>query len=142
MAITLRSAPANRAYDVFKTLFQSEEDLAAWMWKYKDRIIPDGIYRDGKDGLQKQYIDIIQTEDPKTGAVIVLDDMPSVVTVYGIGTQREHAVIEWLTVLAHSPLVQTVLRKSEDRWYDVTLAAYRNWAKANGIRSKMPIKKK
>lgn len=142
MTLKLSNAPANRAYDLFRSLFDSEEDLAAWLWKHKAKIVPDCIYYDGTDGREKEYIDSIRTEDPKAAKLTVLDGMPSVVTVRGIGTHREHAELSWINGQDSSPGGSSELRQSEERSYDVTLADYQKWARANGIRRRMPIMKK
>jgi hypothetical protein len=142
MTMKLSNAPANRAYDVFRTLFDSEEDLAAWLWKHKGKIVPDCIYWDGTDGRKKEYVDVIKTEDPKTGELTVLDEMPSIVTVRGIGTHRELAEFHWIVGQDKAPFGTSKLHQSEARSYDVTLADYQKWARANGIRSGMPIMKK
>ena len=141
MTLSLSDSPANRAYEVFKTLFESEEHLAAWMWKFKDCVVPDCTYEDGTGGGSKQYIDAIEIRDRKTGCVAVLDSMPSAVTVYGIGTSRERAVIEWTASPEDSSSEPSYLRDAEERSYDVTLEDYGRWAVANGIRTKMPIMK-
>jgi hypothetical protein len=141
MAFRLSDSPANRAYEVFKSLFESEEDLAAWMWKFKDCIVPDSDFDDGSDSGTRQYIDVIEIRHPKTGQVTSLDDMPSMVTVYGIGTNRERAFIEWLGYPDDTCAESSQLRPPVERSYDVTLEEYCKWAVANGIQTKMPIMK-
>lgn len=142
MKFTLSMSPANRAYAAFRSLFDSEEDLAAWMWAHKDKIVPDCVYHDGTDGFLKEYVDSIETVDLKTGVVTVFDGMPSVVTVYGIGTHQERAVFNWQSPASGSANTPTQLQAPQERLYERTPDDYKAWAKANGIRSRMPILKK
>ncbi|HEY8099914.1 MAG TPA: hypothetical protein VIF82_04120 [Burkholderiaceae bacterium] len=142
MKRSLLNSPENRAYEVFRSLFDSEEDLAAWLWAYKDNIVPDCIYHDGTDGFPKEYVESIQTEDLKTGEITVFGGMPSVITVSGIGTHQERAEISWMSPADNPSKKPTELRESQVRVYERTLADYQKWAKANGIKSRMPIMKK
>ena len=139
MRPSLSQSPGNRAFEVFKSLFEDELDLGAWLWKHKHKIVPDCIYEDGEDGTAHQFIESIETVDLENGLITVLDGMPSIVTVYGIGTNCERAEIEWINYEASDPTVYTELRPAEERTYERTLADYEQWAKANDIAVQVPI---
>lgn len=142
MRFDLKNTPANRAYDVFRSLFASTEELDFWLLQHKEDISTDCIYHDGTDAFPKQYVDRIQTEDPKTGQITVFGGMPSTVTVWGIGTKQERAVLTWQSPASGSSNAPTQLQEPQEHLYERTPEEYRLWAKANGIRSRMPILKK
>ena len=142
MEFDLTNIPANRAYDVFRSLFATVEDFGMWMWKHKHTITVDCEYHDGTDGSTKQYVERIQTDDPHSGQITVFDGMPSAVAVYGIGTQQERALITWYSSGGTQNGAAGELKPPEVRVFERTPDDYKAWAKANGIRSRMPILKK